>query len=210
MCTVRLDGVSLPRYSSVLVMGRKKVTSVSNKSQTGSLEPQAGLGRSRTKSGAGFPAWRGWILAAFSILILTGFYTLPVNRSWLNRIFGYYRQLPRHFATTNHGDIMYARHGPNYGVPEYLQTLLKKDDVFLLPPIEYLKRTYSHTFWGWAEPKFFYYMLGRQRTVTLDSPDVWEATCTIVIDEKRRPRFVRIATRADLRQVCVSFGCRLP
>jgi hypothetical protein len=132
---------------------------------------------------------------------------LPGYRDWVRTVVTYYRQVPRHLATRDYDQRMYDRLGPNYSVPRQIRdSFLRADDVLLLPPIDYVRRAFDEVFCNWAEPKFFYYVAGRQRTVTLESADLKQATCTVMIGEDRRVSLVRFESSQDLERAARTFA----
>jgi hypothetical protein len=149
---------------------------------------------------------RRLLLTAVSLLSLVALGALPANRSWVKDIVTYYEQVPRHVRTMGYAERMRARHYRNYAVIEYIASSLRPDDVLLLPPTDYVRRHYDPVYCDWSEPKYVYYMLGRRPTVTLDSPRVDRATCSVILDARGRPAFVRIDSVADLERLRATFG----
>jgi hypothetical protein len=148
------------------------------------------------------------LLLACSICALLLFSRLPGYRDWAYAVVKYYRQVPRHLATRDYDKRMYDRLGANYSVPMQIKnsSFLRAGDVLLLPPIDYVSRTFGSAFSMWAEPKFFYYMAGRARTVTLDSVDLREATCTVMIGEDQGVELVRFESPRDLERAIQTFS----
>jgi hypothetical protein len=113
-------------------------------------------------------------------------------------VISYFRHVPRHLTTESYDQKMYDRLGPTYFISQQLRDeFLRPGDVLLLPPIGYVRNTFSETHWAWTEPKFFYYMVGPQKTVTVGSPEVHVATCTVFIDANGQPQFTRFSTPDD-------------
>jgi len=146
------------------------------------------------------------LLLAFSTGALLLLSCLPGYREWVRTVVTYCQQVPRHLATRDYDQRMYDRLGPNYSIPRQVKNdFLRAGDILLLPPIDYVSRTFGNVFCNWAEPKFFYYMAGRQRTVTLESADLKQATCTVMIGEDRRPSLVRFESSQDLERAIRTF-----
>lgn len=150
---------------------------------------------------------RRLLLLAVSVAALILLSRLPDCREWVDTLISYYRQVPRHLTTSNLDQRMYDRLGRNFMISQQLRDIfLRPGDVFLLPPVEYVRRRFDDVHCGWAEPKFFYYMVGRQETVTLASQDLRRATCTIMFDQERKPGFVRFETHQDLERAIELFS----
>jgi hypothetical protein len=145
-------------------------------------------------------------LPAASLLLLAALVLLPANRAWVAGILHDYAQLGRQIRTRGIAERMSARYYRNYAVLEYVARSLRPDDLLLLPPADYVKRHFDPVYWNWAEPRYFYYVLGRRPTVTLDSPLAGEATCTVVIDDRGRPAFTTFSGRADLERLRAAFA----
>jgi|WetSurMetagenome_2_1015567.scaffolds.fasta_scaffold578241_2 hypothetical protein len=146
------------------------------------------------------------LLLAGSICALILFSGLPGYRDWVYAVVKYYRQVPRHLATRDLDKRMFDRLGANYSIPMQIKNSLRAGDVLLLPPIDYVSRAFGSAFCNWGEPKFFYYMAGRARTVTLDSADLRQATCTVMIDEDQRVDLVRFESPRDLERAIQTFS----
>jgi hypothetical protein len=146
------------------------------------------------------------LLLVCSICALLLCSRLPGYRDWVYAVVKYYRQVPRHLATRDYDKRMYDRLGPNYSVPRQISSFLRAGDVLLLPPIDYVSRIFGSAFCSWAEPKFFYYMAGRTRTVTLESADLGQATCTVMFGEDQRVDFVRFESSQDLERAIQTFS----
>ena len=141
---------------------------------------------------------RPLFLPAISLLSVAVLCLLPVNRAWIADIVGYYAQVPRQLRTMGYEDRLRARHYRSYAVIEYIGQSLRPGDIFLLPPPDYVRRHFDPIYWSWSEPKYFYYMLGRRPTATVDDPQADRATCTVIIDDRGRPSFLRIVGPSDL------------
>ena len=144
-------------------------------------------------------------LVAVSLLSVVMLCLLPGNRAWVRDVVDDYAQVPLQLRTRGYEERMRARHYRNFAVLEYIEHSLRPSDVFLLPPLDYVRRHFDPVYWNWAEPKYFYYMLGRRSTVTLDDPRVGQATGTVVIDNNGRPSFVRITGPRDLERLRATF-----
>jgi hypothetical protein len=145
-------------------------------------------------------------LAAASLLTLAALSLLPANRAWIADVGHDYAQMGRQIRTHGIAERMRARYYRNYDVLEYLEHSLRPGDILLLPPADYVRRHFDPVYWNWAEPRYFYYMLGRRPTVTLDSPLAGEATCAVVIDDRGRPSFTILSGRADLERLRAAFA----
>ena len=149
--------------------------------------------------------FRSLVLTLLFVVFLAGFYALPVNRAWLHRIGAYYQQVPAQLAQRDPEAKLAARHGVNYQALQYIDERLRPDDVFLLPPPAYVRSRFHPAYWNWAEPKFFYYMLGRHPTVTLDSPALDRATATVLAGDGRLA-FVRLSSPDERARVVQHFN----
>jgi hypothetical protein len=144
-------------------------------------------------------------LAGISLLSLVALSALPANRVWLVDVAKSYAAVPRQLRHLDPQERLRTRHYRNYAVIEYIARSLRAGDTLLLPPPDYVRRHYDSVYWNWSEPKYVYYMLGRQPTVTIDSPQAARATCTVVIDDRGRPSWVRITNSADLERIRATF-----
>jgi hypothetical protein len=149
---------------------------------------------------------RGLLLAAASLLMVAALCLPPANRAWVGEVLHDYSQLGRQVRAPGVEERMRSRYGRNYTVLEGLELRLRPGDVLLLPPPDYVRLRFDAVFWNWAEPRFFYYMLGRRPTVTIDGPRAGEATCTVLIDDQGRPSFTPIDGPADLTRARAAFG----
>jgi hypothetical protein len=139
---------------------------------------------------AGFGNRRSWILAVLAFVFLILFYSLPANHAWLTRVVRYYRQIPKQARMMDPHGRQVAHLGWNYIILNAIDERLDEDDIFLLPPAAYVRRNFDPTHWHWAEPEYFYYFLGRQKTVTLESEDRRNATTTVLLRPRLQYRFV--------------------
>jgi len=128
------------------------------------------------------------LLLVLSLLLITAFFLLPDNRRWLQeRIFPYYRQLPRQVA---HLDPEYRkayRFESSYTlsrwVADSIRSLSGGDSVLLLvPSTSYFEK--HGVSYHVPEPAVFYYFTG-MRTVWHNSPDAIKANWYLRVLHKK-------------------------
>ena len=158
----------------------------------------------------GFRNPRSLILAALSVLLLAGFLSLPAERLWLGHFLGYFGEFGSQVADCRLDSRLRATLRLNYTIPTDVAGQLRPGDVFLLPPEAYVTARMGREQSLWAEPKYFYSMVGPVRTVTPDDPRVREATCSILLESGGHLHFARISGERELDAILRDFAGTAP
>ena len=153
----------------------------------------------------GFRNPRSLLLAEASVLLLVGFCFLPADRLWFDQLLKYCGQVSWQLPNRSVEYRMDSKLRLNYSIPRQIAAWLKPGDIFLLPPVEYARAHLGEDGSGWEEPKYFYYMAGPFPTVTVESPRLREATCSVLVDEQGQLHFIRFRAPGDLDRVLRAF-----
>jgi hypothetical protein len=158
----------------------------------------------------GFTNRRSWVLVLFALIFLVLFYSPSANRAWVTRVVYYYHQIPAQLRNMDPHERQLKHLGANFKILQEVDERLSEDDIFLLPPVGYVRREFDRTHWHWAEPEYFYYFLGRQKTVTFDSEDWRRATATVLLRPGRSFLFVDLREPGRYEAVRREFGATQP
>src|ERR1700754_3949012 len=79
------------------------------------------------------------ILLAAAMVFLTGFFLLPVNRTWVKRLITYYRELPGDLRRMDEATRFKRRFGTEYTYSRNIAARIKFRDqaLILMPPTNY-------------------------------------------------------------------------
>jgi hypothetical protein len=117
------------------------------------------------------------ILFTAGTLFVTGFFFLPANRKWAEKLVGYYKDFPYEIRHTSKDDRMKARFGNSYTISKiighyFIQRNLHRQSLVLMPPTSYFKK--QGISYHVPEPAVFYYYTGL-KTIWANSPKAIEA-----------------------------------
>ncbi len=155
---------------------------------------------------------RSGLLALASAAFILSLAVLPGIRPWIGNLADCIRLIPSEFRSRAPAARMQAKLALNYTIPMQMAPLLRANDVLLLPPEEYVSARLTPRFSLWTDPRYFYFLVGRHRTVTVRSPNVNQATCTIEIetggasDAELGARFVRFNGPEDVARALSLFA----
>jgi len=153
---------------------------------------------------------RSLLLAEASVLVLVAFLYLPAERMWFNHLLEDCGQFGEQVRDCRYETRMRSVLGLNYTLPREVASMLRPDDVLLLPPVPYVRARLGGDACVWVEPKWFYYMAGPVRTVTTDSPRLREATCTLRFDDRGKFHLSRFLTPDALPRALQEFSRSSP
>lgn len=88
---------------------------------------------------------------------------LPSHKQWLDKVGTYYKEMDKQKKTMDIAQRMQSRHGGNYMIPLAIEKQIKAEDIFLLPPKEYILKTEKNPN-NWSNPYVFYYMTDKVKT----------------------------------------------
>ena len=124
------------------------------------------------------------ILLAAAMVFLTGFFLLPVNRTWVKRLITYYRELPGDLRRMDEATRFKRRFGTEYTYSRNIAARIKFRDqaLILMPPTNYF--TARGMKYHVPEAAVFYYFT-RVKTVWANSPQAMEANWIVYVRNKR-------------------------
>jgi len=152
---------------------------------------------------------RQFILFIASATLITGFFSLKHNRSWLNgRILTYYRELPGQLKQMKEEDRMLTRFGSYYGISQQIAATLKNksknsgEALVLMPATAYFKK--NGVEYRVPEPVVFYYFTGI-RTVWPDSENAKQANWFVYVTNGQI-RIARVDNQKSLLDTIAAFN----
>lgn len=117
---------------------------------------------------------------------------LPANKMWWEKVTSYYKEMPEQKKTMDVGKRMEMRHGGNYAIPMAIEKNMKENDIFLLPPKEYILK-YEKNPNNWSNPYLFYYMTDKVKTCPYNNDTLRKkATFSAVYQEKGGLSFIKL------------------
>ncbi|MCB0396534.1 MAG: hypothetical protein KDD36_07770 [Flavobacteriales bacterium] len=132
-------------------------------------------------------------LIAIYIIFLWMLYLAPGYHNWFRGItIQYQNMFDKEVGRQDVGYRELYRTGQIYLMARYFQTIPSKnpDVKLLLPPASYFNHFGISPLW--AEPKVWFYYVGKMPTYAWDHPDRSLATHTILFDDKNEPHVVKI------------------
>jgi hypothetical protein len=127
------------------------------------------------------------ILFTAGALFVTGFFFLPANRTWAERLISYYEDLPYEIRHTGKEDRMKTRFGNDYTVSKaiaahFVKNNLQSQSLVLMPPSSYFsKRGINYHV---PEPAVFYYYTG-VKTIWANSPHALQANWYVRVQDRK-------------------------
>lgn len=126
------------------------------------------------------------VVASVSLLIISA---LPRHTVVLERIKEYYKEAKK-YGNIPENELIAARHGENYAVPIEVEKMMKPNDIFLLPPKDYIIYTQKMRKQppnpnNWSNPYVFYYFSDKVKTCPYNNDSLnKKATLALRFDEK--------------------------
>lgn len=129
------------------------------------------------------------LLTGLACLIIVILPALPRHVKMMERVKQYYKEA-KEIKKYKEDEIMGSRHGENYAVPREIEKIAKPEDIFLLPPKDYILYTQKARKQAlnpnnWSNPYIFYYFTDKVRTCPYDNDSLRKkATLALRFDEK--------------------------
>jgi len=146
-----------------------------------------------------------FLLTVLSVVLLTGFFFLPENREWAEKLIGYGKDLPKELRRMDEGTRFSKRFGTEYtysvSIAENMRKNKQQSQLVLIPPTNYF--THAGMKYHVPEPAVFYYFTGI-KTVWADSREAINASLYVHVREGK----ILLASGADkqaLKDTIASF-----
>ncbi len=146
------------------------------------------------------------LISAFAILILL---KLPRHQeNWWSRVSKYYEEIPQQKKNMGEEQRMQSRHGGNYMIPKIIAQNLKPDDIFLLPPKEYVQKNEQNPN-NWSNPYVFYYMNSEVKTCAFTNETLRpQATKALIYDKKGGIQLVELKNDSIRNQIITLYQAK--
>ncbi|MBN2012191.1 hypothetical protein JW960_22875 [candidate division KSB1 bacterium] len=152
--------------------------------------------------------FRQLLLMGVSILIIILFFSVPYYHMWLSkRIIPYYKQMPHQLKTMGIEQRLIDRHGYDYLIPRFIHQQLPENGVLLLPPKQYVRRSFAPGNFRWHHIVWNYYFFGKQPLIQFRDaqPEQLIMATYAMVCQSDKVHMAIIESPGQLQQVLASY-----